>query len=217
MEKNEKFGLLGYNGSGKSTTFKAITKEILLDEGNIEIFNYKTSKDFELLRQNIGYCPQNSALFDNLTVDETFSFYSNIKSTLSKNIYNDKLLTEFGLLQYKHTLSKNLSGGNQRKLNFAIALMNKPSLVLLDEPSTGVDPESRRLLWKHINDIQTTNSLFNLILSTHSLEEAEILCDKIGWMKKGNFICVGNPEKLKYEFSEVNYYVNSGLYYSDQI
>lgn len=204
MEKNEKFGLLGYNGSGKSTTFKAITREILLDEGFIEIFNYNNSDDFEILRKNIGYCPQNYALFDNLTVNETFAFYDKIKSgVLKKDNNNDELLRDFGLIQYKNTLSKNLSGGNQRKLNFAIALMNKPCLLLLDEPSTGVDPESRRILWKQINDIKRTNRMFNLILSTHSLEEAEILCDKIGWMKKGNFICIGNPEKLKYEFSEV--------------
>ena len=197
--------MLGYNGSGKSTTFKAITNEILLNNGNIEIFNYDTKKDIEVLRQNIGYCPQSSALFDNLTVEETFNFYSKIRSKLHVRscALNDDLLRDFGLLQYKNTLSKNLSGGNQRKLNFAIALMNKPCLVLLDEPSTGVDPESRRIMWKHINDIQKTNDLFNLVLSTHSLEEAEILCDKIGWMKNGNFICIGNPEKLKFEFSEV--------------
>jgi len=136
-------------------------------------------------------------------VEETFNFYSKIKGSLNGNVYNDNMLREYGLLQFKHTLSKNLSGGNQRKLNFAIAVMNKPALLLLDEPSTGVDPESRRILWKHINDLQKTNSVFNLVLSTHSLEEAEILCDKIGWMKKGNFICIGNPEKLKFEFSDV--------------
>ena len=94
MEKNEKFGLLGYNGSGKSTTFKAITREILLDEGFIEIFNYNNSDDFEILRKNIGYCPQNYALFDNLTVNETFAFYDKIKSGVLKkdnnNFINDK-------------------------------------------------------------------------------------------------------------------------------
>jgi len=98
-----------------------------------------------------------------------------------------------------------LSGGNKRKLNFAIALMNYPKIVLLDEPSTGVDPESRRIMWKCINSLHEYNKSYNMILSTHSMEEAEILCDKIGWMKNGNFICIGNPEKLKLKFSEGYY------------
>ena len=79
--------------------------------------------------------------------------------------------------------------------------MNYPKVLLLDEPSTGVDPESRRVMWKAINTLSKGGHQYNMILSTHSMEEAEILCDTVSWLKQGNFVCIGNPEKLKLQFS----------------
>ena len=108
------------------------------------------------------------------------------------------------LEDYENIRANNLSGGNKRKLSVSMAMIGNPALIFLDEPSTGVDPESRRIMWKHINEIPKQQQNFNMVLSTHSLEEAEILCDTVGWMKKGNFICIGNPEKLKLQFSEVD-------------
>jgi ATP-binding cassette subfamily A (ABC1) protein 3 len=178
-----------------------MTNEIFLDSGEIEMLNLNIKSEFETLRQVMGYCPQTNAIFDFMTVEETFEYYSKIK--FNSNLDYKSLCVDYGLGSFKDTLSKNLSGGNKRKLNFAIALMNKPNIILLDEPSTGVDPESRRIMWKHINEIPKYQKKFNMLLSTHSLEEAEILCDTVGWMKNGNFICIGNPEKLKFQFSEV--------------
>jgi ABC-type multidrug transport system ATPase subunit len=80
--------------------------------------------------------------------------------------------------------------------------MNKPTLLLLDEPSTGVDPESRRIMWKSINELSNIGHKYNMILTTHSIEEAELLCDRVSWLKKGNFICIGNPEQLKLKYSD---------------
>lgn len=264
MKKNEKFGLLGFNGSGKTTTFRSITNEIIYETGEIKILDYDSKKDFQKIRKSIGYCPQNNALFDHLTVEETFDYYLRLKvlkyydeDSSKKDIINTLNLTQnknfnksnnvskenntilevispnqqdeliesknfkknnlssqkiylmkkFGLDKFRNTYSKNLSGGNKRKLNFAIALMHNPNLILLDEPSTGVDPESRRIMWKNINEIPLHSKNFNMILSTHSMEEAEILCDTIGWMKDGNFLCIGNPEKLKIKYSP-EYYIN---------
>jgi ABC-type multidrug transport system ATPase subunit len=178
-----------------------MTNEILLESGEIQMLNLDINKDFDILRQVMGYCPQSNAIFEFLTVEETFRYYSKIKFNSYLNYKT--LLYDFGLGQFKNTIARNLSGGNKRKLNFAISLMNKPNIILLDEPSTGVDPESRRVMWKHINDIPKHVKNFNMVLSTHSLEEAEILCDTVGWMKNGNFICIGNPDKLKFQFSEV--------------
>ena len=199
LEANEKFGLLGFNGSGKTTTFKSIINEFYYDSGEVELFNKKVSKDFEEIRKEIGYCPQNNILFENLTVQETFEFYMKMKNI--NKIYFERILNQFGMIQYKNTICKNLSGGNKRKLSFAIALMNNPKILLLDEPSTGVDPESRRIMWKNINDISKKGKEYNMILSTHSMEEAEILCDTISWLKEGSFIYIGNPEKLKIQYS----------------
>ena len=93
----------------------------------------------------------------------------------------ESICAKFGLSKYLDTYTVNLSGGNKRKLIFAIALMNKPRLLLLDEPSTGVDPESRRIMWRNINELSNTGHQYNMILTTHSMEEAEVLCDRVSW------------------------------------
>ena len=202
LEANEKFGLLGFNGSGKTTTFKAITNEILFDSGSIELFNQDVAKNFGEIRKIIGYCPQQNALFDYLNVYETISFYRSLRKVAEST---DSIINRFGLRKFRKTYAAKLSGGNQRKLSFAIALMSYPKVLLLDEPSTGVDPESRRVMWKNINalakDPKGNKHEYNMILTTHSMEEAEVLCDTVSWLKNGNIMCLGNPEKLKIQFS----------------
>ena len=198
LEPNEKFGLLGFNGSGKTTTFRAITNELVYEKGSITLFGYDGKTQFDKLRPMIGYCPQENPLFDYMKVREIIKFYLNLKKS---NETIESVCSTFNLSKYLDTYCVNLSGGNKRKLTFAIALMNKPSLLLLDEPSTGVDPESRRIMWKNINNLSNTGHQYNMILTTHSIEEAEILCDRVSWLKKGNFVCIGNPEQLKLKYS----------------
>ena len=198
LEPNEKFGLLGFNGSGKTTTFRAITNEILIDSGSINLFGYNTKTQFEQIRTMIGYCPQINPLFDFMKVKEIIKFYSNLKTC---NDTVESVCEKFGLSKYLDAYTVNLSGGNKRKLTFAIALMNRPRLLLLDEPSTGVDPESRRIMWKNINELSNSGHKYNMILTTHSMEEAEVLCDTVSWYKAGNFITKGNPEELKIQYS----------------
>ena len=218
LERNEHFGLIGYNGSGKTTTFKSITREIFFDKGSIELFglNVSRSSDFSKLTKIIGYCPQENALFDYLTVEEVLKYFKQLKNkqisvnnnnqnTIENNDDNNdinKIYEIFGLSKYKKKLTTHLSGGNKRKLNFAIALMNNPKIILLDEPSTGVDPESRRLMWINLLSLKRE---YNMILSTHSMEEAEILSDRVGWMKEGKFAVEGVPEELKIKFSSGYY------------
>ena len=198
LEPNEKFGLLGFNGSGKTTTFRAITNEILYERGIITLFGYDNKTQFDLIRPIVGYCPQENPLFDFMKVREIISFYLKLKRSRETI---ESICDIFDLAKYLDTYCVNLSGGNKRKLTFAIALMNKPSLLLLDEPSTGVDPESRRIMWKNINALSSTGHRYNMILTTHSIEEAEILCDRVSWLKRGNFVCIGNPEQLKLKYS----------------
>ena len=198
LEPNEKFALLGFNGSGKTTTFRAITNEILFDNGSIDLFGFDTKKQFNTIRTMIGYCPQSNPLFDFMKVREIVQFYSRLKSCEETP---EEICEKFGLSNYLNTYTVNLSGGNKRKLTFALSMMNKPSLLLLDEPSTGVDPESRRIMWKNINDLSDSGHKYNMILTTHSMEEAEILCDTVSWFKAGNFIILGNPEQLKLKYS----------------
>ena len=198
LEANEKFGLLGFNGSGKSTTFKCITNELIYEEGLINLFGNNTLNSFENIRTIIGYCPQENPLFDFLTVKQTLEFYKSLKKS---KISINEICQKFNLEKYINKYCINLSGGNKRKLTFAISLMNYPRILLLDEPSTGVDPESRRIMWKNINELSNNQNQYNMILITHSMEEAEILCDNVSWLRSGNFICIGNPEELKIKFT----------------
>jgi ABC-type multidrug transport system ATPase subunit len=198
LENNEKFGLLGFNGSGKTTTFKSITKEILFDSGDIILFGYNNKTQFTKIRQSIGYCPQENPLFEYMKVKEIIQFYLELKG-VDESVQN--ICDNFGLGQYLETYCVNLSGGNKRKLSFAISLMCKPKILLLDEPSTGVDPESRRIMWKNIMELTKKTDHLNMILSTHSMEEAEVLCDTVSWLKSGNFLSIGNPEQLKIKLS----------------
>ena len=200
LENNEKFGLLGFNGSGKTTTFKTITKEILLDSGSIYLFGKNIETQYSDIKNFIGYCPQENPIFDYMKVREIISFYLDLKGLKEST---EKICEKFGLINFLETYCVNLSGGNKRKLSFAIALICRPRLLLLDEPSTGVDPESRRVMWKNILNLSKNKNgnRFNMILTTHSMEEAEVLCDTVSWLKSGNFLSIGNPEKLKINLS----------------
>ena len=193
LNQNEKLGLLGYNGSGKTTVFKSLINEIMFD-GNISIFGYNNKSQFKQIRKSIGYCPQENALFDYLTVNDMLLYFQKLRNV---HMSIDDILKTYDLIKYRNTLTTHLSGGNKRKLLFAIALIdNNSELLLLDEPSTGVDPKSRRKMWENINRL-SSNKNFNMILSTHSMEEAEILCDTVSWLRDGQLICLGNPEQLK--------------------
>ncbi len=197
LKENEKFGLLGLNGAGKSTLFKLITNQINYDSGEIYLFDNEVKKDFNSIRKKLGYCPQENIIFNGLTVKQIFKYFKELRNiTMSVKEMGEK----YGLNKYLNTKYENLSGGNKRKLCFAISIMNKPKILLLDEPSTGVDPESRRIMWKNILELNLTHK-YNMILSTHSMEEAEVLCDTVSWLKEGKFKCIGNSEELKIKYS----------------
>ena len=170
----------------------------MYDSGKISLFGFDTRKQFKYIRAKIGYCPQENPLFDFMKVREILEFYSNLKTCFFPI---EEICKKFGLIKYLDTYYVNLSSGNKRKLTFLIAIMNRPSLLLLDEPSTGVDPDSRRFMWKNINELSNSGHRYNMILTTHYMEEAEVLCDRISWLKQGSFVCIGNPEQLKMQYS----------------
>ena len=194
LELNEKIALLGKNGSGKTTIFKMITKELLYDTGAINIFGYDNKKNFNKINSIIGYCPQENIIFENMKVKEIIKFFSELKIN---NETTEKICSIFGLNNYINTYCSNLSCGNKRKLALAIAFMNKPNLLLLDEPCTGMDPISKKIILNNIYSYLKDNQNYNLILSTNSIEEAEILSDRISYLKNGNYFYLGNINELK--------------------
>jgi len=203
LDYGECFALLGVNGAGKSTTFKTLTKEVFPTTGDITIAGYDVQKDFSAARKLIGYCPQYDALFPILTVSEHLWFYCKLKGVPQNRRAGmvEKSIRELNLRDHRNKLAGNLSGGNKRKLSVAIALLGNPPIVLLDEPSAGMDPEARRFMWTVVEKISTGNKNSAVILTTHSMEEAEALSTKMGIMVRGGiFRCMGSTQHVKNKY-----------------
>ena len=199
LEFGECFALLGVNGAGKTTTFKSLTSEHLPTSGEIFINCLEVSWNFNNVRNQIGYCPQFDAIFDYMSVYENLDFYARLKGipTLKVDKTVTLLMKELNLAQYRDKISGNLSGGNKRKLSVGIAMIGNPPIVVLDEPSTGMDPEARKFMWAVIHKISTRSKKSSVILTTHSMEEAETLCRRIGIMVAGQFKCLGTAQSIK--------------------
>ena len=203
LNKKECFGLLGFSGSGKTTTFKCITQELFPDKGKILINGIDIKGKFNYLKEKFGYCPQFNAIFEHLTVYENLEFYARIKNINPNSISTlvNSMINEMSLKKFKKKISKNLSGGNKRKLSVAISILCTPTIILLDEPATGIDPEARRSMWSIIHKMTEIGGS-SVIMSTHSMDEAEILCKKIGILIKGEFVCNGKPSEIKEKYGK---------------
>ena len=214
LEYGECFGFLGVNGAGKTTTFKCLSKELLPTYGKIYIDNKEINEDFDKVRSLIGYCPQFDAIFESLTVYENLEFYGLIKGAKKDKIESivNALMEEMSLMIYKDKVSGTLSGGNKRKLSVAIAMICNPPIILLDEPSTGMDPEARRFMWGVIHRISINRKKSTIIMTTHSMEEAETLCKRIGIMVDGQFKCLSTSDEIKEKYGygyEINLQIDN--------
>ncbi|XP_072953821.1 ABC transporter A family member 1 isoform X1 [Typha angustifolia] len=202
VQEGECFGFLGTNGAGKTTTLSMLTGEESPSDGTAYIFGCDIRLQPKAVRQHIGYCPQFDALLEFLTAREHLELYARIKgvSEISMNdIVNQKLL-EFDLWKHADKPSYSLSGGNKRKLSVAIAMIGNPPIVILDEPSTGMDPIAKRFMWDVISRLSTRRGKTAIILTTHSMNEAQALCTRIGIMVGGRLRCIGSPQHLKTRF-----------------
>ena len=199
VDYGECFGLLGLNGAGKTTIFKAITEEHAPTHGSIYINGLNILKNFDEVKLMFGYCPQFDAIFPYMTVRENLEFYSKIKGVdpdkLSEIIR--AMIESMTLTKYTNKLAGRLSGGNKRKLSVAISMICNPPIVLLDEPSTGMDPEARRFMWAVIHKLTSKGNNNSVIMTTHSMDEAETLCRRMGIMVNGEFVCMGTANYIK--------------------
>jgi len=183
--------LLGVNGAGKTTTFKSMTGDVSPSDGKVFIdgLDLSSPEQFSRARKLIGYCPQDNAIFEGMTVLEHLKFYSRIKGVL-RNMRPPiikRIMKEMDLEEFSNVQVQTLSGGNKRKLSVAMAMIGNPPIVFLDEPSTGMDPRAKRFMWTIISRISTLRKKSTVILTTHSMEEAEALCTKMGIMVNGRF------------------------------
>merc|ERR1711871_1278666 len=200
----ECFGLLGINGAGKSSTLSMLSGEFAPSGGHAWLAGMDIFTDIHQCRRKIGYCPQFDALFELLTAREHLQLYARIKGIVEKDI--DRVVSakieEMGLTEYADRYAGTYSGGNKRKLSVAIAMIGEPSIVFLDEPSTGMDPVARRFMWDVISDIVTKRESCSLILTTHSMEECEALCTRIGIMVGGVMRCLGSAQRLRTKYGK---------------
>ncbi|KAH9679341.1 ABC transporter A family member 1 [Citrus sinensis] len=202
VQAGECFGFLGTNGAGKTTTLSMISGEEYPTDGTAFIFGKDIRSDPKAARRLIGYCPQFDALLEYLTVQEHLELYARIKGVAEyrmDDVVMEKLV-EFDLLKHAKKPSFTLSGGNKRKLSVAIAMIGDPPIVILDEPSTGMDPIAKRFMWEVISRLSTRQGKTAVILTTHSMNEAQALCTRIGIMVGGQLRCIGSPQHLKTRF-----------------
>jgi ABC-2 type transport system ATP-binding protein len=195
INDGELFSLLGVNGAGKTTTIKMLSTLIKPTSGDAFINGYSILKDEEKIKDLIDISMQETAIARKLTVNENIEFYASLSGQTKEEIIESKkyLYSVFGLDQVKDKLAYKLSGGWQRKLSIALALVTKPKILFLDEPTLGLDVIARRELWKTIKSLK---GKMTIILTTHYMEEAQELSDRIGIMKDGNLLFVGEKEKL---------------------
>uniref|UniRef100_A0A8C0RY63 ABC transporter domain-containing protein n=1 Tax=Canis lupus familiaris TaxID=9615 RepID=A0A8C0RY63_CANLF len=188
--------LLGQNGAGKTTILSLLTGRYPPTREEVYIHGFDISKNIMEIRKNLGFCPQQDLLFNDMTISEHLFFYSVVKR-IYQNMYSmeiDHMLSTFNLLEKRDTLSKALSGGMKRKLSIIIALMGGSQVVLLDEPSSGMDPVSRRATWELLQQYKQNRTI---LLTTHSMDEADLLGDRIAIMVRGTLQCCGSSVFLK--------------------
>eukprot|EP00158_Paraphelidium_tribonemae_P006581 Partr_v1_DN27888_c0_g1_i2_m22819 putative (ABC) transporter len=199
VERNIVFGLLGPNGAGKSTLIQMLTGLYPPTSGVAYVAGYDITKDMGSVYLNIGVCPQYDILWEELTIEEHLLFYARLRGVPANKESEtvDKALADVNLTQFKTRPTKGLSGGEKRRVSIAIALTGNSPIVFLDEPTTGLDPEVRRVIW---NIIQNAKSGKTIILTSHSMEEIDFLAAKIGIMTKGVLRCLGTPAHLKRKY-----------------
>ncbi|KAM4606531.1 retinal-specific phospholipid-transporting ATPase ABCA4-like [Polymixia lowei] len=202
VSAGECFGLLGVNGAGKTTTFKMLTGDIDVSSGEASVTGHSILTNILDVHQNMGYCPQFDATDDLLTGREHLHLYARLRGVPEYEIrwVAEWAIQKLGLSEYADHAAGTYSGGNKRKLCTAIAMIGCPALVLLDEPTTGMDPHSRRFLWNSIMSIIQEKRA--VVLTSHSMEECEALCTRLAIMVNGSFKCLGTIQHLKYKFGD---------------
>jgi len=189
--KGEIFGILGPNGAGKTTTMEMIEALRPIDEGTVTVDGIVVSDNPQAVKEIIGIQLQSSAFYDRLTLVEQLQMFAGFYGT---RINPMELLKEVELEEKAKSRVEQMSGGQKQRFSIASALVNKPKILFLDEPTTGLDPQARRHLWDLIRAIKKKG--ITVILTTHYLEEAELLCDRVAIMDNGKIIALDTPKNL---------------------
>lgn len=193
VERNSIFGIIGPDGAGKSTLLRILSTLTVPDSGNVTIDGINVQTGYQLLRKRIGYMPETFSLYQDLTVEENLEFYASIFNVdINSNYY--VIAPVFRQLEpFRRRRAGKLSGGMKQKLALSCALIHQPSILLLDEPTRGVDPVSRKEFWDILAGIKAKG--ITIVLSTSYMDEAS-LCDRIGFFDHGKFLLTGTPQEI---------------------
>jgi len=204
IKKGELFGLLGPNGAGKTTIINILCGLLKPTKGTIMVGGYDIKTNLKKIKELIGVCPQEPAVFRFLSARENIELFGNLHTMPKKIIKErtDKLLKLLDLTEVSKRKTKGFSGGMRRKLNLIIALINDPKIAFLDEPTVGMDPHARRSTWNFIRSLKDKSK--TIILTTHYIEEAEDLSDRVGIIDYGKLIELGSPKELMEKYKTKN-------------
>ncbi|XP_038048297.1 ATP-binding cassette sub-family A member 5-like [Patiria miniata] len=197
VNEGEVFGLLGPNGAGKTTSMNVIAADTKATRGQIQISGYDITSSLSDAFHCMGFCPQHDPLYENITMREHIEMYGLLKGIQPKDVgpIADHYMAALKISEHADKKSQKLSGGTKRKLCFALSMLGRPKIVLMDEPSTGMDPSSKRFVWNTI--ISSFRDDRGAILTTHSMEEADAVCSRVGIMVSGQLKCLGTTQHLK--------------------
>ena len=194
VSEGEIFGLIGPDGAGKTTLFRIITTLLLPDEGDLKVLGLDCRKGFKGLRKNIGYMPGRFSLYHDLTVEENLNFYATVFGTTVRENY-DLISDIYSHIEpFKNRLAGKLSGGMKQKLALSCALIHKPGLLVLDEPTTGVDAVSRYEFWDMLRKLRQYN--ITILVSTPYMDEA-MKCDRVALIQEGKILSIDQPQKIR--------------------
>ena len=193
VERNSIFGIIGPDGAGKSTLLRILSTLTVPDSGNVTIDGINVQTGYQLLRKRIGYMPETFSLYQDLTVEENLEFYASIFNVDISSNYNVIAPVFRQLEPFRRRRAGKLSGGMKQKLALSCALIHQPSILLLDEPTRGVDPVSRKEFWDILAGIKAKG--ITIVLSTSYMDEAS-LCDRIGFFDHGKFLLTGTPQEI---------------------
>lgn len=197
VQEGEVYGLLGPNGSGKTTAINCILSLLKYDQGTIEIFDRPMTPDAYTIKQDIGIIMQNVAVFQELTVYENIDYFCGlyIKDKAKRKLLVEEAIAFVEIAEFRKFYPKKLSGGLLRRLNIACGIAHKPKLIILDEPTVGVDPQSRNKILEGILVLNKQGA--TVIYTSHYMEEVEQICSRIAIMEKGKIVAIGSKEELK--------------------
>ena len=201
IRRGERFGLLGVNGAGKSTTLKVLCGDHPPTAGSVTVCGDDVSANLRRVQRALGYCPQFDPLLELMTGRETTRMYAALKGVPSRDVdaAAAAVLRGVGLAKFADAPCGTYSGGNKRKLSLAVALVGGPRVLLLDEPSSGMCPLGRRMMW---DTVERAAEGLTVVLTTHAMDECEALCERVGMMAGGRLRCLGSSQHLKGRFGE---------------